>query len=476
MNDSKNSPKLSIKEATRRQMMLAGSQLKILLLISLPLVFYNSLNQVFQLIDTIIAANMSAGVISTVSFVNQIEKMLMAIGSGLSIGGGILIARAYGSGDMDKVHRNISTLFFMTLFIGATVLAVVIPLMYPILRLFRMPSELIVQGTVYSIIVVVSIIFQLINTIYFAIQKSRGNTKVIMMGNFLVLAIKSSLNITTMHLIKSGIIQNEIGIYCLPVATVLAHLTLSVIALHNLISKKNPFYVRLRFCTFKKDFIFPLSNLSIPVFLEKFVFAFGKALVNSMCASFGTTVVGALGVSDRICGLSTNPITGFQEAESSLVSNNIGNKNVERAISFFYRTVILVSIYVLVFFAITGIFKDDIIGIFAKGDPYFASEIEKIYMFERFDTILTGLNTAVMGLLYGFGLTKISMVINIARLFVYRIPPLLIFMNLGNFREILGTKAVGISMLVSNGLTGITSGIVAFILIRKILRSMREKI
>ena len=56
----------------------------------------------------------------------------------------------------------------------------------------------------------------------------------------------------------------------------------------------------------------------------------GKAFVNFLCASMGTTVVGALGVSDRICALATNPITGFQEAETSLISNNLGNKNLRR--------------------------------------------------------------------------------------------------------------------------------------------------
>ncbi|MBQ0052819.1 MAG: MATE family efflux transporter [Treponema sp.] len=463
-------PELSAKETARRQMMLAGSQLKILLLISLPLVFYNSLGQIFQLIDTIIAANMSAGVVSTVSFVMQIEKMLMAIGTGLSVAGGILIARTYGAGDMEKFHSQTSTLFFIVIFVGIAILAVVIPLMYPILRIFNMPDELIVQGTIYSSILVGSIIFQLINTIFFAIQKSRGNTKVIMFGNLLVLAIKTSLNVTTMHLIQKGIVPSEKGIYFLPAATILAHATLSVIAISNLVSNKNPFYVRLRFCEFKKTFIGPLTNLGIPVFLEKFVFAFGKAIVNSLCAGFGPTVVGALGVSDRLCGLSTNPITGFQEAESSLVSNNIGNKNIERATGFFYRTVLLTSIYVLIFFVLTGIFRDEIIAVFAKGDPLFAAEIVKIYTYERFDTILTGLNSATMGLLYGFGKTKISMAINISRLFVFRIPPLLIFMNVAGLKAKLGTSAVGISMLISNGCTGLIAGAIALILIRKVLR------
>lgn len=468
------SPSLSKKELQRRELMLKGSQLKAILVIALPLVFYASVGQIFQLIDTYIAASLSARTISTVSFINQLEKMLMAVAGSLSIGGGVMIARSFGSGDMEKVKRQISTLFFFAIFLGAAIFSIIVPLMYPLLQLLQMPAELLAQGTVYSDLVVASTLFQFINTIFFAVQKSRGSTKIIMWGNLLVLFIKTSLNILTIRLIEHGIFEREQGIYFLPLATITAHFTLTVIAVKNLTSKNNPFRLSLKNCRFKKNFLSPLANLSIPVFLEKFIFAFGKTLVNSLCATMGTTVVGALGVSDRICGLATNPIGGFQEAESSLISNNLGNKNTDRAISFFYRTLILTMAYVVVFFVLTGIFRLTIIGLFAKGNADFAGEIDQIYYWERLDTILIAVNTSVMGLLYGFGKTKISMLLNIARLFVYRIPVLLLFMKISALRQAVGISGVGMAMCISNGLTGITAGIVAFFFIKREIKKNRS--
>lgn len=444
---------------------------KALIILSLPLVFYASIGQIFQLIDTWIAANIGSNVVSTVSFVVQIEKMLLAVSSALSIAGGVIISRTYGEGNMEKVRREISTLFFLSLFIGIIILCVFIPLMYPILRILRMPDELIKTGSVYSSLVVLSIVFQFINSIYFSIQKSRGNTKVIMWGNLQVLAIKTSLNIVTISLINRGTIERSSGIYFLPLATIIAHLSLTVVALLNLTSKSNPFKISLRHCTFVKDFISPLTKLGIPVFLEKFIFAFGKAIVNSLCSGFGPTVVGALGVSDRICALATNPPGGVQEAQSSLISNNLGNKNLKRALGFFYWSIVFNVGYVLFVFAITGIFKSAIIYAFAKGDLAFSLEIDKIYTWERLDTILIALNISVMGLLYGFGKTKVSMALNIARLFVFRIPVLLLFMKTPALFNNLGTQGVGIAMLVSNSLTGLTGGIVSFIFIRQLKKN-----
>ena len=78
--------------------------------------------------------------------------------------------------------------------------------------------------------------------------------------------------------------------------------------------------------------------------------------------------------------------------------------------------------------------------------------------------MLVSINASVMGLLYGFGKTRISMILNVVRLFVYRIPPLFLLMHFTN----IGIPAVGIAMLISNGMVGITSGIVAIWFIRKI--------
>lgn len=458
---------ISEKERLRREQILSGNQMKILFSIALPLVFYNSIGQIFQFIDTFIAANLSADVVSTVSFVMQIEKMLLAVGSGLSIGGGVLIGRAFGAGDMKKVKSLVSSIFFLAVCLGVGVMLIIIPLMSPILHLFNMPKNLIKTGTLYSDLVVASVVFQFINTIFFSIQKARGNTKIIMWGNLLVIFVKTSINIAMINLINRGFINKDYGIYLLPVATLIAHSLLTIIALQNLTSKKNPFRLSIKSCSLKKDFVSSISRLSVPVFFEKFIFAMGKTIVNSLCAGFSPTAVGALGVSDRICGFATNPINGVQEAESSLVSNNIGNKNISRAISFFYRSLVLTLAYVLVVFVITGVFKDQIINAFAKGNAAFAAEIDKIYFLERLDNFLIAVNVSVMGLLYGFGKTKTTMVLNIVRLFGYRIPPLLLFLKVPFFYNRLGLYGVGLSMLISNSLVGITAGIVAVRFIKK---------
>ena len=77
-----------------------------------------------------------------------------------------------------------------------------------------------------------------------------------------------------------------------------------------------------------------------------------------------------------------------------------------------------------------------------------------------------GLNAAVMALLYGLGKTRLTLVLNVARVFVFRIP---VFWFLQNYTS-LGEKSVGIVMAVSNTSVAAAAAIVAAVVIRRFKR------
>ena len=73
-------------------------------------------------------------------------------------------------------------------------------------------------------------------------------------------------------------------------------------------------------------------------------------------------------------------------------------------------------------------------------------------------------NAAVLGVLYGFGQTKTTMLLNISRVFVFRIPVLWYFQT---FHKEIGAEAAGISMGISNICIAIASlSCLAFFLLK----------
>ena len=74
-----------------------------------------------------------------------------------------------------------------------------------------------------------------------------------------------------------------------------------------------------------------------------------------------------------------------------------------------------------------------------------------------------GLNAAVLALLYGLGKTRVTLVLNFARVFVFRIP---VFWFLQNCTQA-GEASVGLVMMISNTAVAIAALVTALVVIRK---------
>lgn len=456
---------LSKKDSKRRDFVLRGNMWNVVLSISLPLAIYNCFNSLFGFLDTLMAAQISSEVVSAVAYLSQIKNTVSAIGTGLAVGGGIIIARYYGAGDMKNARKNVNTLLFLAISIGCALLVLIIPFTKPLLRLINTPEELISIGSNYFIIEIVMIVSIFINNVYIAVEKAKGNTKKILYLNLMVLGIKLPLTALFIYVFKFGVTM-------MAVATLIAHLTLTIIGMWDLLRPENVFRLSFKDLEISPRVILPIITLAAPIFFERFAFSFGKIIVNSMSVFYGSTVVGALGVSNNIGGVITGTSGGFQEGETAIIGQNLGNGDVDRALDAFKKTLIVTLVVGGIGFILIGIFMNQIVGLFARGDVEFAKEIYGILKYERYALITLTFTSAVMGFLYGFGYTKLSLVINFTRLFIFRIPSLYILQNFTT----LGSESVGVAMMVSNCLVGVTAGITCFVVIKKMKKKSVEEI
>ena len=94
--------------------------------------------------------------------------------------------------------------------------------------------------------------------------------------------------------------------------------------------------------------------------------------------------------------------------------------------------------------------------------------IVSIHRWEMLGYITLGINSATLALLLGYGYTKLTLLLNVARVFLFRVP---VLWYLQRFTE-LGTEAVGITMMVSN----ICSGVSAIAVVIPVLVRIRKKI
>ena len=125
------------------------------------------------------------------------------------------------------------------------------------------------------------------------------------------------------------------------IATLLSQSILLIFAIYNSLGKESIFSFDLKFVSFRKNVVNDMYLLSIPVVAEKIFFSLGKTLINSMSTVYGALMVGALGVSNTLGGITTSPQNGFQDGSSAIISQNFGAGKYRRVLSAFYNTAIV---------------------------------------------------------------------------------------------------------------------------------------
>lgn len=455
---------IKVTDEKRRDKILNGPLLPVLISICAPLFIYNFFNSWYSILDSIFVSKISSSAVSAVASLSQIKALLSSLGAGIAGGGGIIVARLFGAGKNEEGRKNANVLFTMGLVVVLFVYVVFIPLAVPIMKVSGVPDELIAIGTGYFILQLIELGFVAFNNIFIALTKSKGDTKSIFYLNLVSMAIKIVLNYIFIYQIKVT------DILWVEVSTIISQFVLFAILFIKAIKKDNIFRISIKELSLRWRYVKPILIMSVPIFLGKFIFSFGKVSVNGMCKKYGPLVVGALGASNNINGLATSPINSIEEGESTIVSQNLGNRNIKRALEAFTKSLFIALIlgtigYILIRF----IFQDALINLFSqnKDDVDLVEFLALVKSINRFDSLSIpslAINAAVLGVLYGFGQTKSAMVLNISRVFVFRIP---VLWYLQTFHTELGAECAGISMGISNICIAITSIIfLVFFLIR----------
>ena len=452
------------KDLAFRERALHGNMWSLLLAVGLPLAMYQGLSSLFKILDALMASHISAESVSTVAYLSQIQSMINAIGTGLAAGGGMKISEAYGAGNYELVKKRVNSLFAICGGLCILVL-LIIPFSRQILILANTPENLLAEGQSYFAVELGALVLTFFNTVYIAVERSRGNSKRILKLNLSMTIFKLGLTALFVYVWNMGIVM--IG-----VATMISQAIITVAGFVNLREKDTAFSIDLKQATMEKEVVQPIIKVSYPVAIEKIAFALGKVIVNSMSSAYGYLTVGALGISNNVSGLTTSWQNGLQDGSASIISQNLGAGNLKRVVEAFWKTMVINVAIGVIGMTITFTFLDQISALFAMSqgglNPEFQDMIRRIYVFDAGGSAIPlGINAAVMALLFGIGYTKLTLVINFLRVFVYRIPVLWYIQNFTT----LGTEGVGIMMMVSNICTTVTSLFIAFIVLRKIKKN-----
>ena len=343
-----------------------------------------------------------------------------------------------------------------------------IPFAEPFLRLLQTPQTLIDTGVGYFRVEVLSLLVSFFNTVFIAIERSRGHAKKILKLNFLILCLKLGLTALFVYVFRGGVVM-------IAIATLISQSCLLVYAIYSMSRDDGAFRFSARQIRLDRETLLPVLNLSYPVSAEKMLFAAGKVVVNAMSGLYGGLTVGALGISNNIGGLTTSWHMGMTDGTAPLISQNRGAGKYRRTLKI-YGALLAINVAIgVIGLTLVSNFLPWLARLFANSQAEFNQEfcdmIVSIHRYEMFGYITLGINSATVALLLGYGYSKLTMLLNVARVFAFRVPVLWFLQQFTG----LGPEAVGVTMMVSNICVGVAAVIVVIPVLWKIRLRIREE-
>ncbi len=447
----------------KRRQILSGNLWKVVFYIIFPLFLYKFTTSFFNVVDTMMVSSISDESVSSVAQVNQIKSFLSCFGAGIAGGSAIVISRLFGEGKLDLAKKYGNIGFVIELILGALVLLIILPFANFILQLFNVSPEILDMSSSYFRVMTVEIVLIYINTYFIALKRASGETKIILYLNLLVMAVKIGLNALFVYGLKVD------HIIYIGVASIISNGVMTVIAMILLCKKNFIFRIDAHEWKLERKIVKDIVIISTPLILSQGVIDLGKVIFNSICASYGVLAVGALGVSNHLTGVASNPFSAVQDGEASIISANVGNKNLKRCLKTFGICITIAVIWaVFSFLMIMVFFQDQIISLFntKNTSPEFVNSIKEILKYDCITIPTLIICDTCLGFLLGFGKTFMATVINVVRI-ASRIGSILIMKAAA---PDLGVTSIGIAMGISNAtimVVSVTALLIVLISIKK---------
>jgi putative MATE family efflux protein len=316
---------MSQSRITTAKDMTSGSIIKQILFFSLPLMFGNIFQMLYNTVDSIVVGNyVSTQALAAVGSTNMIINMLVFFFNGFSVGAGVIISRFFGAKENERLHKAIETTMTAT-FIFCVILTIVGILgVKPMLRFMATPEDVLEDATTYLNIFFMGFSGLLIYNMGSGILRAVGDT--IRPLYFLILT--SIMNIVLDLVFVKGL---HFGIEGVAYATIISQFVSAFLILRLLIRTHDIYRLSLKDLGIDKEIVKLIFIVGLPAGIQQVITAFSNVFVQSYINYFGSACMAGWSSYNKLDSFIMLPMQSMAMAATTFVSQNIGAGKVKRA-------------------------------------------------------------------------------------------------------------------------------------------------
>ena len=396
----------------------SGSIRKAIFLLSVPMVLEMLMESIFALVDIAFVSMVSVNAVATIGLTESVITLVYAVAIGLSMAATAVVARR--TGEKDSKGANEAAVQVILLGCVTAVIVGIIGVLFPkeILSLMGGEPDLIEEGYKYTQILIGGNITIFLLFLINAVFRGAGDASVAMW----VLLIANVLNIILDPIFIFGLGPiKAYGVEGAAIATTIGRGTAVVIQLFILFYGWSKIKITIRDIVFRYKIMINIIRVSLGGIGQFLIGTSSWVFLMRIMAEFGSEALAGYVIAIRVMMFSFMPSWGMSNAAATLVGQNLGAANPDRA----ERSVWLTSKYNAYFMLLISLiylfFARNIIG-------FFKTEPEVIYygglalQIVAAGYVLYAYGMVVTQAFNGAGDTKTPTIINFFCFWLFQIP------------------------------------------------------
>ncbi|MEG2785982.1 MAG: MATE family efflux transporter [Anaerovoracaceae bacterium] len=297
---------------------------KSLLLFSLPMILGNMLQQLYNVVDTLIVGKViGATALVAVGSSYALMVLLTSIILGLCMGSGVVFAQLFGAKRMDHMKVSIVNAFVFILIVSISINIVAFLLLEKFVLWLNIPSGAVEMTEEYLGIIFIGIIFIYVYNFFASVLRSIGNTAV----PLLFLGISAVTNIL---LDMIFILCLDMGVGGAAWATVIAQGLSALSITIYFFSKSKAICPTKKHWHYDKHLLHMVITNSVLTAIQQSIMNLGILMVQGLVNSFGIATSAAFAAVVKIDAFAYVPAQDFGNAFSTFIAQNYGAKQPDR--------------------------------------------------------------------------------------------------------------------------------------------------
>ncbi|MFC1887952.1 MATE family efflux transporter [Candidatus Cloacimonadota bacterium] len=398
-----------------------GSIYRNLIKLSLPIMLSNFLQMFYNLTDTFWLGKLgddARNAVSVAGLAFPLVFFISSFGFGFVVAGTALISQYKGAGQLENAKKVVGQFIIILIIFSVCFLSVSFIFMDQILILLKTPDIIMASAKSYITYILSGLIFMFIFLSYQSFSHGLGDTVSPMKIQLISVAINVALDPVLIFGLGGF---PRLGVTGAGIATLIARIVASIIAVYVFLKKTPILRPTLIDLHPDRSLINKILKISIPASLSQSVTSFGFLILQGFINTFGTLVISTFSIGNRITGFFMMPAMGMSNALSAIVGQNLGAKKIDRAVKSIKAAFVTIMLIMLVSCTATFFFGAELTRLFIN-DPAVAEVGSRMFKVTSFAAFIFAIGFIFMGVFNGSGHTKLAMIFNISRLWVFRIP------------------------------------------------------